>query len=117
VNLAEHEMSAVAPVAVAPPRTCRRCKQQFTENGPKSCRFHPESYSGETAQRWKAPGDVDGGGAVHYFWTCCGSADRDSSGCCAARHISYDDEDEAKFGLRPGDQAAGATDDGRPESP
>ena len=86
------------------------------ENGPKSCRFHPESYSGETAQRWKAPGDVDGGGAVHYFWTCCGSPIVDSSGCCAARHISYDDEDEAKSAC---DQATSRLEalhgDGRPE--
>ena len=107
---------AASNAARAAPRTCRRCKQQYTENGPKVCRFHPESYSGETAQRWKAPGDVDGGGAVHWFWTCCGSADRDSTGCCAARHISYDEEAEF-FGLRPGDQAAGAPDGGRPESP
>ena len=109
---------ALLPATSAAPRTCRRCKQQFlaAENGPQVCRFHPESYSGETAQRWKAPGDVDGGGAVHWFWTCCGSADRDAPGCCAARHISYDEEAEV-FGLRPGDQAAGALGGGRPESP
>jgi hypothetical protein len=41
------------------PRTCRVCKKQFTVNGDKACVFHPESYSGETAQRWLPPGTVE----------------------------------------------------------
>ena len=33
-------------------RTCRICHQQFTMNHDKACQFHPESFAGETAQRW-----------------------------------------------------------------
>lgn len=36
--------------------------------------------AGETAQRWAAPGENEGGAVVHYFWTCCGSHDSDSPG-------------------------------------
>ena len=39
-------------------RTCRVCHQSFTINNEKICRFHPESFSGETAQRWLPPGMI-----------------------------------------------------------
>ena len=55
------------------------------------------SYSGETAQRWLAPGDTKGGGIVHNFYTCCGGA-KDSPGCCARPHITFDEPEE--FSLR-----------------
>lgn len=79
---------------------CQTCLQIFSENGPKACRFHPESYSGETSQRWRAPGDT-GGGDIHFFWTCCGAGDKNAKGCSAKPHISFD-EDEEPTGRRPG---------------
>lgn len=39
------------------PRTCRTCKTKFTMNNERACVYHPESFSGETAQRWLPPGD------------------------------------------------------------
>jgi hypothetical protein len=85
-----------------PPRTCRTCNQQFTSNHDRACRYHPESYSGETAQRWLAPGLTEGGGKVHYFWTCCGDADEKHPGCIFQRHVTYDEEETFEF-RRPGD--------------
>ena len=42
----------------AAPRTCRTCKTQFTVNSDRACVYHPESFSGETAQRWLPPGMI-----------------------------------------------------------
>ena len=87
-----------------PPRTCRICLTSFTTNHNKACRRHPESYAGETAQRWLAPGDTHGGGDVHYFWTCCGAEEEDAPGCCAQKHLTYDDVVmNEEYGRRPGD--------------
>ena len=72
-------------------RTCRTCKQPFRVNHSRACVFHPESFSGETAQRWLAPGEKDGGGLTHYFYSCCGSHDEKSKGCCVTRHRTYDE--------------------------
>mmetsp|Transcript_23428 Transcript_23428/g.34049 ORF Transcript_23428/g.34049 Transcript_23428/m.34049 type:complete len:88 (+) Transcript_23428:61-324(+) len=76
-------------------KMCKRCKKQYcpSENNPRSCQFHPEWYGGETAQRWKAPGDVDNSSEIQYFWTCCGDHDSNSKGCMYTFHESYDDEE------------------------
>ena len=84
------EKSLEIAVKIAP-RTCRICTKKFTENGPKACRYHPESFSGETAQRWLPPGETQGGGVIHYFYTCCGGS-ADSPGCCWTPHVGYDEE-------------------------
>lgn len=70
---------------------CRYCDKQFNrnENNSKACRYHPESYTGETAQRWSAPGDNKNGGKVYYFWSCCGSELINAPGCCYSSHIAY----------------------------
>lgn len=72
-------------------RMCRHCERHFTpsENHSKACRYHPESFTGETAQRWAAPGDTKNGRQVHYFWSCCGSNIRDSPGCCYISHVGF----------------------------
>jgi len=83
---------------------CRSCLQKFSvsANHATACRYHPESYSGETSQRWRAPGDV-GGSDVQYFWTCCGASSKEAAGCVAKAHVSFDEEDEtATTGRRPG---------------
>ena len=76
--------------------TCRRCLLQFErhKNSPTACRFHPESYSGETKQRWAPPGE-ENCGEVHFYWSCCGDSDRDSLGCSTAAHVGFDDGDGA----------------------
>lgn len=53
-------MSIVREVVIQ--RTCRTCMQKFNidSNNDNSCRYHPESYAGETAQRWLAPGVTQG---------------------------------------------------------
>lgn len=65
-------------------RTCRKCHNQFfpLENSDKACPYHPESFAGETAQRWLPPGVTEGGAVVHYFYTCCGERNVNSPGCC-----------------------------------
>lgn len=70
------------------PRTCRLCHAAFLPrlNTPSSCRHHPESYTGETAQRWLAPGDKEHRNDIHFFYTCCGQA-LGSSGCCYSPHV------------------------------
>lgn len=55
------------------------------------------SYSGETAQRWLPPGETEGGAVVHYFYTCCGGQ-KDSPGCCAGRHRTFDEPED--FSMR-----------------
>lgn len=75
-------------------RTCQRCHGLFNlgTNTNLSCLYHPESFGGETAQRWMAPGDTAGAGTVHTFWSCCGSHNINSTGCCSALHASFDGE-------------------------
>jgi hypothetical protein len=84
-------------------RTCRVCLQKFDSktNSALSCIFHPESFSGETAQRWLAPGDTKGGSEVHYFYTCCGGGES-SPGCCASLHKTWDDNTDDDWGRKPG---------------
>jgi hypothetical protein len=84
-----------------PPRTCRLCKKTFTTNYKEACRYHPESFSGETAQRWMSPGDYEGGGITHYFWSCCGASDEYAKGCCFSFHITYDEPEPIEM-RRPG---------------
>jgi len=86
-----------------PFRTCRTCNMRFdvTLNSDSSCRYHPESFCGETAQRWLAPGDTEGGGVVHEFYSCCGGKAVDTPGCCFTTHKTYD-EAEVAWGRRPG---------------
>ena len=101
--------AAAAPTKPSPAkvgaslRTCRSCLKQFDElrNGESSCRFHPESFSGETAQRWLPPGETKGGGVVHHFYSCCGAKERDAPGCCSTRHKTFD-ETENEWGRKPG---------------
>ena len=84
---------------------CRRCHESFNpiKNHGKACVYHPESWCGETAQRWMAPGETKGGAEVHNFYSCCGNIDMASKGCCATRHEGYDEpESEEKWGRRPG---------------
>ena len=95
-------------------RTCQRCHCSFNlgANTEQSCWYHPESYGGETAQRWLAPGDATGGGgAVFNFWSCCGGGDVRARGCCSTLHRSFDGETNALgdvaaeddvWGKRPG---------------
>lgn len=73
---------------------CQRCHEDFDprENTELSCCFHSESWSGETAQRWKEPGDEDHGGDVHYFYSCCGKMSRTAPGCCASKHYGFGEE-------------------------
>ncbi len=86
--------------------TCSRCHTSYDPetNSESSCRYHPESYSGETAQRWMAPGETEGGGTIHNFFSCCADPDPKSEGCCATRHTSYDEPEDtaASWGRRPG---------------
>jgi hypothetical protein len=82
-------------------RTCRLCHQQFSKSDENSCRFHPESYCGETAQRWTAPGDKTIKNDIHNFYSCCGASDINAKGCCSTKHLTYDDE-EVSYGKRPG---------------
>jgi len=81
------------------PRTCRLCNKKFTENGPKACRRHPESFSGETAQRWLPPGETQGGGVIHNFYSCCGNPDMNSPGCCWSPHVGYDEPESTDLRL------------------
>ena len=83
--------------------SCRRCHEQFdpTNNSDKACVFHPESWCGETAQRWMAPGETEGGGDIHNFYSCCGASAIRSTGCCATRHEGYDEPESSDWGRRP----------------
>ena len=74
--------------------TCRRCGVRYlkdrNQNG--DCKFHGEAFSGETKQRWQAPGDPNhDGNEIHFFYSCCGNSDEKSEGCSRGRHISYDE--------------------------
>eukprot|EP01041_Mallomonas_annulata_P015217 gene15217-32239_t len=87
-------------ITTTPPtlRTCKICLLKFDKalNGPRECRYHPESFSGETAQRWMAPGETIGGGVVHNFYSCCGGQ-LNAPGCCWTPHRSFDEPDDVKF--------------------
>ena len=87
-------------VTLVQARTCRTCKQKFTTNHDDACSFHPESYAGETAQRWMAPGETKGAGEIHFFFSCCRGT-LESAGCCRRRHLTFDDPDDYTQ-LRPG---------------
>ncbi len=88
---------------------CKRCKQEFTynvdptkgnkivERDPHACRYHPESYAGETAQRWLDPGDIKDSHKVHYFWSCCGASEYEAPGCKSSWHITFEEEDTKKW--------------------
>ena len=82
--------------------TCRLCYQSFDRalNNVKACRYHPESFTGETAQRWMDPGDEKGGAQIFNFYSCCGGK-QDSPGCCYSAHKSFDDPEDFGF-RRPG---------------
>ena len=56
------ENMQIKPTQVHLP-TCRICLKPFERkfNGPKECIYHPESFTGETAQRWMDPGETKGG--------------------------------------------------------
>jgi hypothetical protein len=71
--------------------TCRYCEKQFIrdQNHSKACRYHPESFTGETAQRWAAPGETKDGGKVHNFWSCCGADSILAPGCCYTGHSAF----------------------------
>lgn len=90
-------------------RTCRSCNQAFNvkTNSETSCRYHPESFCGETAQRWMAPGETEGAGTVHNFYSCCGGKERSAPGCCSTYHKTFD-EAENEWGRRPGMGIQGA---------
>lgn len=87
------EQTAAAAPSLGP---CKRCTRLFdaSARAADGCSYHPQSWSGETKQRWAAPGDNAGGGEVHFFWSCCGAADRDAPGCRRAPHVTFDEEDE-----------------------
>ena len=54
-NLSQEKSSTVPKVPVnESERTCRSCHQMFlpSKNASDSCVYHPEFYTGETAQRW-----------------------------------------------------------------
>lgn len=70
---------------------CRFCERAFdrNENHSKACRYHPESFTGETAQRWAAPGETKDGGKVYYFYSCCGSDSISAPGCCYSPHLAF----------------------------
>ena len=80
---------------------CRYCERPFIreENHSKACRNHPESFTGETAQRWSAPGENKDGGKVHNFWSCCGSNSLTAPGCCYSRHIAYGESESIDLRL------------------
>jgi hypothetical protein len=86
-----------------PGKKCRNCMSNFTpeDNHDKACKYHPESFSGETAQRWMAPGDTEGAGDIHCFWSCCGSGDVNSTGCCYTHHTGFGEPDDTSQ-RRPG---------------
>jgi len=91
------------PVLAIVSKTCRLCLKKFDEkeNNDRACAFHPESFSGETAQRWMAPGETEGGSVVHNFYSCCGNRERESPGCCFTRHKTFDEQGD-DWGRRPG---------------
>lgn len=78
---------------------CQRCHADFSaaSNHELACVFHAESWSGETAQRWLAPGVERGGARVHVFYSCCGAGARDAVGCCAGRHVGFDEDLPATY--------------------
>ena len=87
-------------------KTCRICLKKFDSDQRSEgslCIFHPESFCGETAQRWLPPGETAGSSVLHYFYSCCGGS-QTSPGCCSGIHKSWDDPDDdiSTWGRRPG---------------
>ena len=73
---------------------CRRCGVKYLQarNQVGDCKFHGEAFSGETKQRWQAPGDPNhDGNEIQFFYSCCGNSNENSEGCSLGRHISYDE--------------------------
>lgn len=74
----------------APParRVCRICKTRFdpSRNGPRSCRHHPELFSGRLLR--VEPTETSG---LAFFYDCCGATDAAAPGCTYGTHASYDD--------------------------
>lgn len=85
------------------PRTCRYCMQSFVDsnNSDRACRYHPESFTGETAQRWMAPGETKGASDIHNFYNCCGAPEVTAMGCCYTRHCAFGEPESFDF-RRPG---------------
>jgi hypothetical protein len=85
---------------------CQRCKSNYdpAQNNQFSCNIHPESYTGETAQRWKSPGDEFGGAKIHVFYTCCGASEINSLGCSLYRHYSYNEELPTRYDTGEGQE-------------
>jgi murein DD-endopeptidase MepM/ murein hydrolase activator NlpD len=75
-----------------PPRTCRVCQQGFRprDNHAAACHFHPGPWLG--VENAKLHGTRSGGEhtGVSHFWDCCGAEEQSCSGCCRARHQTYD---------------------------
>jgi hypothetical protein len=93
--------TADPPKTTEPPKqvllsVCQRCKERFdaSSRDPKGCVYHPQSWCGETAQRWLPPGSNANGAEVHFFWTCCGHASSDAPGCRRAAHVTFDEPDD-----------------------
>lgn len=95
--------SAASSTPIIHHPTCRLCYQSFDrkENHPKACRYHPESFTGETAQRWMDPGETMGGAVIHNFYSCCGARESSAVGCCYSSHFSFTDPEDFSF-RRPG---------------
>ena len=85
---------------------CQRCHEDFdpSSNHDTACCFHAESWSGETAQRWKNPGEEKGGAEVYFFYSCCGASARNAPGCCAARHYGFGEEMPATYDTNAGQE-------------
>lgn len=68
-------------------RVCRVCKCKFDvdENGPRSCRHHPQLFSGRLLR--VTPTDTSD---LTYFYDCCGATDSNAPGCTYSYHETYD---------------------------
>lgn len=80
---------------------CSRCKMDYytKENHSQACQFHPESFSGETKQRWAAPGNEEGAAEVHFFYSCCGASDVNAPGCATGPHRGYGENEHSALYL------------------
>lgn len=85
---------------------CRRCRQHFlqTDNHTTACRYHPALYTGgevakaigfcrQSAEPQHQLSAVVGRTGLMRFWDCCGAEREGAPGCCAGRHVTYDDLD------------------------
>lgn len=68
-------------------RVCRVCKSKFDpgDNGPKSCRHHPQTFSGRLLR--VTPTDTSD---LAFFYDCCGAMDSSAPGCSYSYHEAYD---------------------------